>query len=245
MTIGTFQSLIKFIDPKDKKYNPEFYKDYDDIIAVSFSAYKNSNSIKRILRYPGKTPVFKKQDGTEINIDEYAKQLTKGIFDDGNSITTLPDGFMVDDIKQTGQSPEHFKSVIKEFGDKVANAFGIPLDIYYGTKTDKSTGTSDFITFAVLFPMSVVEDAINTFNVTKEDYLNGERVRYKRFSIKHFDIVDVAGSLDKLFSIGWSHNNILSILDEPEIDEEWANRHYVTKNYMDVHRNVEDGEGGE
>jgi superfamily II DNA or RNA helicase len=29
LTIGTFQSLIKFLDKKDKKYNPAFFNDYD------------------------------------------------------------------------------------------------------------------------------------------------------------------------------------------------------------------------
>lgn len=29
LTIGTFQSLIKFLDPKSTKYNPSFYDDYD------------------------------------------------------------------------------------------------------------------------------------------------------------------------------------------------------------------------
>ena len=29
LTIGTFQSLIKFLDKKSKKYNPHFYDDYD------------------------------------------------------------------------------------------------------------------------------------------------------------------------------------------------------------------------
>lgn len=92
--------------------------------------------------------------------------------------------------------------------------------------------------------MSVIEDAVNTFNISKSNYILGERVRYKKFSIKHFDIVDVAGSLDKLFRIGFSHNNILSILGEPELHEEWADAHYVTKNYMDVN-DIEEERGGD
>lgn len=48
MTIGTFQSLIKFLDPKDKKYNPEFYKDYD-IVFVDETHRATAKNIKNII----------------------------------------------------------------------------------------------------------------------------------------------------------------------------------------------------
>lgn len=48
MTIGTFQSLIKFIDPKDKKYNPSFYNDYD-IVFVDETHRATARNIKNII----------------------------------------------------------------------------------------------------------------------------------------------------------------------------------------------------
>ena len=51
MTIGTFQSLIKFIDPKDKKYNPEFYKDYD-VVFVDETHRATARNIKSIIAQP-------------------------------------------------------------------------------------------------------------------------------------------------------------------------------------------------
>ena len=51
MTIGTFQSLIKFIDPKDKKYNPSFYDDYD-IVFVDETHRATARNIKNIISQP-------------------------------------------------------------------------------------------------------------------------------------------------------------------------------------------------
>lgn len=143
MTMGDHEAMNTLND---------FYEDYDKVISTAISGYRHSNAVKRLLNYPGRTPVFKSKDGSEKGIEQYAKELTSGLFDEENSLTTLPENFTLEDLKQAGKTTDDFRNSIKEFGDKVANAFGIPLDIYYGTKTDKSTGTNDFITFAVLYP---------------------------------------------------------------------------------------------
>ena len=51
MTIATFQSLVNFLDKKNKKYNPEFFNDYDCVF-VDETHRANSNSIKSIISQP-------------------------------------------------------------------------------------------------------------------------------------------------------------------------------------------------
>lgn len=48
LTIGTFQSLVLKADPKSKKYNPDFFKDYD-FVCVDEAHKLPCDSIKRIL----------------------------------------------------------------------------------------------------------------------------------------------------------------------------------------------------
>ena len=51
MTVGTFQSLIKFIDKKSKKYNPIFFNEYDCVF-VDETHRATGNQIKTIISQP-------------------------------------------------------------------------------------------------------------------------------------------------------------------------------------------------
>ena len=51
LTIGTFQSLIKFLDKKDKKYNPNFFNGYD-IVFVDETHRASASQIRTIISQP-------------------------------------------------------------------------------------------------------------------------------------------------------------------------------------------------
>jgi len=51
LTIGTFQSLIKFLDKKDKKYNPKFFNGYD-IVFVDETHRATADQMKTIISQP-------------------------------------------------------------------------------------------------------------------------------------------------------------------------------------------------
>ena len=50
-TVGTYQSLIKFIDKRDKKYNPSFFNDYD-IVFVDETHKAKANQIRTLISQP-------------------------------------------------------------------------------------------------------------------------------------------------------------------------------------------------
>ncbi len=61
--------------------------------------------------------------------------------------------------------------------------------------------------------------------------------------MKYFDILESSTSMDKLFSNGYSHNEINEFIGLPRIDEEWADEHYITKNYQNAEVALEGGDG--
>lgn len=213
-----------------------FYKDYAELITASVNGFTSSKYSKYKLTLPTTTkPIINPKTGEQYSNKDYEEAITKGLFSKQDSVVSIPQSHDLEEVKSvTTQTSEDTRNMIKDYGNKVAMAFNIPLDIYWGEKTDKSTGTNDFITFAVMPILSIVEDAFNAKIMTKETYLLGERIKFDKFTMKHFDIMDVAHSLDKLFAIGWSHNDLQEIMGQPIVEEEWANRHHVTKNYMDV-----------
>ena len=124
-------------------------------------------------------------------------------------------------------------------------SFNIPQDVFYGTKTDKSTSTTDFITFGVLPHLQILEDGLNSKIISKKDYLNGECIKINKLNMQHRDILESANGMDKLFSNGYTHNEINSIAGLPELDEEWANERYITKNYAKLGSVLEGGDDNE
>ena len=67
-------------------------------------------------------------------------------------------------------------------------------------------------------------------------------------AVKHYDLFDIAAPVDKLISSGlFTINDILEIMGEPEIEEEWAKQHFITKNYatiQEVLKGIENTQGG-
>ena len=52
---------------------------------------------------------------------------------------------------------------------------------------------------------------------------------------------DIATSADKLISSGiYTVNMILRALEEPQIAEEWADQHFITKNYSTIQEILEE-----
>jgi hypothetical protein len=54
-------------------------------------------------------------------------------------------------------------------------------------------------------------------------------------TIKHIDLLSVAGAVDKLIGSGaFCINDIRKACGDVEIDEPWARQHFITKNYSTV-----------
>ena len=208
-------------------------------------SYKTSNVNKWRLKNPGGQPtMIDAETGEQVTYEKYKEKITSGLFDEEESVLLLSeifDLYLLNKDKSKDLS-DHEKEV-KEIGDKVAMMFDIPTDVFYGNKTEKSNGNNDFITFACNPIMKSIEDTYNGGLIDEEDFVNGEQIRFNRFCMQHLDITSLGTSLDKLTSIGFSFNQLCKILNLPEVDEDWANEHHVTKNYADVKGGAnEDGE---
>ena len=195
--------------------------------------YIKSNLQKWKLKKPGGQPTLQDAEtGKTISYEEFKKKITEGLMTEEDAIIMLSEAFdLINLNKDNSQSLNDYKDMIKIIGDSVANRYDIPLDVFYGNKTEKSTGTNDFITFAVDPYYEILEDGFNIALIGKEDYLKGEMVKFNRFSIQHRDIFDSATGIDKLRGDGFSRNEINDFIGLPRINEDWADEHYITKNY--------------
>lgn len=225
-----------------------FYQEYADMLVAAAEGYKLSKVKKYKLTLPHgtQTQLIDPNTGKGLDYNDYKNRLSGNILDTKSSITMLGDQFNLEPLndEKVGSKTEvdDYSKLVEDFGNQVAMALNIPLDVFYGRQTDKSNASNEFITFAVSPIIEILEDSFNAKLISETSYLYGERIKLNTYSMKHFDITEVANSLDKLFAIGWSHNDLREILGQPEVRQEWANKHHVTKNYMDMEGRDEESE---
>lgn len=232
---------------KIKETLDSYYEELGNLIGIASSHYKLNNLSKFRLKIPGGQPKLKDPiTEKELTYDDYKQKITRGLFDEQDAIILLSDTFGLEKIDfGSGTSSDEWSKLEKKWSDKVAMTFNIPLDIFYGNKTDKSTSTNDFITFGILPHLQIIEDGLNAKIIGESNYLMGERIRINRLNMKHFDILESAVNMDKLFSNGYSHNEINEFIGIPKVDAAWADKHYITKNYENVDLALEGGDENE
>lgn len=224
-----------------------YYEELGSLIGIASNHYKLTNCHKFRIKFPGgQQPLQNPITNEEISYEEYKQKLVEGLFNEEDSAILLSERFGLEKI-DFGQivNSEEWSRLEKKWSDKVAMSFNIPLDIFYGNKTDKSTSTNDFITFGVLPHLQIFEDSFNSKIIGKDAFIKGECIKFNRFNMKHLDILESAGSMDKLFSNGYSHNEINRFVGLPRLDEEWADKHYITKNYQEAEIALKGGDGNE
>ncbi len=207
--------------------------------------FLKSNTPKWRLKIPGEQPtMIDPTTNQSISYDKYKEKITEGLLSEDEAIVMLSEMFdLINLNKDNNKNLTDYKDEAKEISDTVARLWNIPLDVFYGSKTEKSTGNNDFITFAVSPYFELLEDGFNVSLVGKKDYLSGEYIKFNRTNLNHRDIIDSANGIDKLTADGFSRNEINKLLGLPTIDEDWANEHNLTKNYANVKGGVkENGE---
>lgn len=212
------------------------------ILKTIQKSFIQANVGKWRLKNPGNQPTMLDSETKKpISYDDYKNKITDGLFSEEEAIVLLAEMFdLINLNKDNNKNLNDFESVVKRIGDTVAQKWNIPLDIFYGSKTEKSTGTNDFITFAVDPYFELLEDGFNVSLVGKNSILEGEYIKFNRLNINHKDLIDKASGWDKLISNGFSFNQLSEFLGLPKIDEDWANEHYITKNYANVKGGAEE-----
>lgn len=214
------------------------------LLKASQNAFIKANTPKWLLKRPGQQPTLVDyKTGKEMTYDNYKKKVTDGLMSEEEAIVMLSEMFDLENLNQgNNKNTSDFDNTFKKIGDTVAQKWNIPLDVFYLTTGEKSGGTDNFITMCVDLYFELLEDGFNSSLVGKKDFLNGEYIKFNRLNINHKDLIDKASGWDKLISNGFSFNQLCKFLGLPTINQDWADEHYITKNYANVKGGEEDNE---
>ena len=186
------------------------------------------------------------------NFDDTLKKLLndyfKTFFESENAVLPLFEGYTFTETNRSKNYNETTTRDIKALYDDVfdftARAIGIPPSILKGDVQDNSKAIDELLTVALDPLAGSLESEINRKKYGKA-VLKGSRCMVDTSHVKHVDIFSNATQIDKLVQSG-THtiNMILRAMGQPQINEEWANQHFITKNYSTVQDLLNSLEGG-
>ncbi|MBE3643168.1 phage portal protein [Bacillus anthracis] len=228
------------------------YSSFGKLLSSSIDYYKRKNN-KRLLI---KGDFLRAQDPeTQAAINEMFEGQLKSWFnaDKVGSAFQLQDGYTIEDMSDSksgvanNSTSRDISDLISDIFNYVAIAFHVPIGILKGDVADIEKQMDSFLAFCINPIAELIQDEFNRKMYTKEEYIQRTYLKIDTTKIKVVDITKLATALDKLFAIGGlSINDILIILGREPLEEEWANKRFVTKNYQEAD-SLEGGEnnGGE
>lgn len=218
-----------------KKLLDRMYDGYGTLLSYAQKAYKRSRGERGVLSVSGMGP-GKREDMEEQN--KLLSSMFRKYHDSDSAVLTLRDGMKYDSQgskSYSNDSTRDIRSLHDDVFDFVGRALSIPPALLRGDVADTQDAFDNFLSLGVSPITDMIQEEINSKRYRKDEYKEETKMSISLKNIKHYDLMNVGKVGDKLISSGiCSVNDILLALGEPLIQEEWADKHYITKNYSDI-----------
>lgn len=222
------------------------YESYGKLITYSQKSYQLSRGRRGILEV---NAVAQGKENFKETFDNLMNERFKKFFESENAVLPLFDGYSYAELGSKTYSNEgtrDIRAMIDDIYDFTARSLNIPPVLLRGERANNKDPVDNFLTFCIDPLTDMLQEEIIRKRSGYEAFSQGTYLKIDTKTIKHIDLLTVATSIDKLISSGaFCINDIrIAVGDEP-IDESWAWRHFMTKNYSSVEEFLKTFEGGE
>lgn len=236
---------MKLNNKKIKDLIDGLYLSYGKLINSAFNSYRKSKGTRGKYKIPSSwSQKFKDQEA----LQKVIREKFKAYFASDDAVLPIEDGYEYIESGENSNRKSTSSSEIKELIDEtfsiVAIAFNMPVGILKGDISQNKEIIKSLLTINIKPYAKMLQNEINRKYYGETEYLKGNRVKVDITNIQYINLLENANAIDVLFRDGFSHNEIMDRLDEEKLDEEWANMHFVTKNYMTVQEMIKQGKGG-
>ncbi|MGI6634189.1 MAG: phage portal protein [Christensenellales bacterium] len=229
-----------------KKITDSMFDSYSRLISYAMKAYQQSRGRRGVLKSDA---VFAGDETRRKQVENMIQGWFKTYFEADNAVLPLPNGYEYkeNDAKTySAESTRDIRSLVDDVFDFTANGFGIPPTLIRGNVAGIKDALDMYLTFCIDPLADQLMEEINRKRIGMQGVTSGTRIVIDTSAIKHIDLMNVAPNVDKLIASGvQTVNDILRMLNKPPIDEEWANTHFMTKNYDTAQRVLEGAEAEE
>lgn len=171
------------------------------------------------------------------------QEQIKPFFDSNGAVLPEFDGYQYEQVSGGGSSgnTRDIRALVDDIYAFTARALCVPSVLTTGDVADAVDANSRFLTYCIDPICDQITAEINRKRYGYEEWKKGSYARFDSSSISHFDMFTSAGALEKLIGTGaFTINEVRRVAGQPEINEDWANRTYMTKNIGSIA-----SEGGE
>ncbi len=206
------------------------------------NAAANAAVLSKANKFKYSMPARKMGTNDDAN-DQYERiveNLKSFVEADGNAVFPQYQGFDLEPMPAQHEGVmDDFEHVKKAMFETAAMCLRMPVSMLYGNTNNFNSVVDSFLTFSADPVARVLSEGATRTLFTEQEVLGGARVVFNTHTVKHVDLFEVANGADKLIRNGlYSINGLLGYLGDDPVDEPWAGKHFVTKNY-------EDADGGE
>lgn len=234
--------FLRYSDSNINHFTDSIFSMYDSLVSeIKNSCIRNSGE-------RGILEVSTLAQGDK-NFEERFKDLMnnrfKSYFDNKNAVLPLFNGYKYSRQQSQNNCSDGISDIRKLLDDalcRAAQIYKIPPVIVQGTAEGLSEAFDVMLTSCIdpLADMAGREMTAKEF--TPDEVISGCCISADTSYIKHTDIFTIAPNADKAIASGFlSPNEVRVKAGEQPVNEEWANHHYITKNYQ----NAGLSEGGE
>lgn len=176
--------------------------------------------------------VAKNDDGWMKTFQEMIQDQVKPFLDSNGAVLPEFDGYKYEDFgKNAVGDTRDIRAIIDDIFNFTARALQIPVVLASGKVEAAGDANIRFLTDCIDPLCDQWQEEVNRKRYGYREWKAGNYVRVDSSNILHFDLFANAANVEKLVGSGaFTINDILKAANREPINEDWANKHYLTKN---------------
>jgi len=220
------------------------YLQYGEVISQALATYKRTNAAKYKLlleQYQAGDTKFKQ------HYEAVIKEQLKSFLESDSGVYPQFKGQELQEFST--KNPSNTSDIIamrKEIFDVVAQALKIPLSMMYGNITNMNEIVKVYLSICIDPLADMISEEFTRKYFTFDEWQAGNYVKVDTSCINHIDILEVADKVDKAISSGVTNiDEMRERLGMPELNTEFSQAHWMTKNYALAEDMMTNAEGSE